>query len=158
MGSANKVDVILFQETLDNWLSESVADTSVVFTPTALTLLGICPQQIAKQTIFGNFGGASDLLKLGNGHKLGGETSVHAEDLVVNQSCDGHAVEHVLELLPDSNAVSALALVVESVNTVDLSTLVVTSQQEKVFLEFDFVGQKEDDSLEGLLATIDIVS
>ena len=83
---------------------------------------------------------------------------MHAENLVIDQGSDGHAVEHVLELLPDSDAVAALALIVESVNTVDLSALVVTSEQEEVLLEFDFVGQEQNDGLKGLLATVDVIT
>jgi len=52
---------------------------------------------------------------------------VHAEDLLVDEGGDGQAVEAVGEGLPNSNVVSALALVVETVNSVDRGALVVAS-------------------------------
>ncbi len=71
---------------------------------------------------------------------------MHAKNFVVNKSSDGHAVENILEFFPKSNAVSILALVVKSVNSVNLATLVISSQQEKVFLELYFVGKQQDNS------------
>ena len=64
---------------------------------------------------------------------------MHAEDLVVDESSHWQAVEHVLELLPDADAVTSLALVVEAIDAVDLPALVVPSEEEEVFFELDFV-------------------
>ena len=72
---------------------------------------------------------------------------MHAEDLVINEGSNWHAVEYVLELFPDSNAVSSLALVIESIHSVDLSTLVISSQQEEVFLILHLVGKKQNNGL-----------
>ena len=83
---------------------------------------------------------------------------MHAEDLVVDKCGNWHAVEHILELFPDADAVSALALIVEAIHSIDLATLVVASQEEEVLLILDLVGQEKDDSLQGLLATVDIVT
>jgi hypothetical protein len=44
---------------------------------------------------------------------------VHCEDLLINDSCNGQAVEAVGEGLPELDIVSSLALIVESVDTVD---------------------------------------
>ena len=52
---------------------------------------------------------------------------MHAKYLVVNEGCDWHAVENVLELLPDTDTVSPLALIVEAIDPVDLSTLMITA-------------------------------
>ena len=72
---------------------------------------------------------------------------MHAQNLVIDQSCDRHAVEDILELLPDADGVAALAFVVETVDSIDLAALVIASQQEEVLLKLDFVGQEENDSL-----------
>ena len=69
---------------------------------------------------------------------------MHAQNLVIDQSCDRHAVEDILELLPDTDGVAALALIVKAIDSVNLTTLVITSQEEEVLLEFDLVGQKQD--------------
>jgi hypothetical protein len=66
---------------------------------------------------------------------------MHAQNFVVNKSCNRHAVENILKFFPKSDAVSVLALVIEPVNPVDLPTLVVPAEEEEVLLEFNFVGQ-----------------
>ena len=83
---------------------------------------------------------------------------MHAEDLVINESGDGYAVEDILELLPNADRVATLALVVEAVYAIDLPALVVTSQQEKVILELNLVGKQQNDRLERILSPVDIVN
>lgn len=63
-----------------------------------------------------------------------------------------------MELFPETDTVPILTLVVESINTIDLSTLVIASQQEEVLLKLDFVGQQENDRLERLLASVNVVA
>jgi hypothetical protein len=47
-----------------------------------------------------------------------------------------------LKLFPEADRVPALALVVKSVNSVYLTALMVTAQEEEVLLELHFIGQK----------------
>lgn len=83
---------------------------------------------------------------------------MHGEDLLINDSGNGKAVEAVGESLPELDVVSALALIVETVDTVDRSTLVVSTQNEEVLGVLDLVRKEEADGLERLLATIDVVT
>lgn len=53
---------------------------------------------------------------------------MHAQDFVVNESCNRHAVENILELFPNSDTVATLAFVVEAVDSVNLTALVISSQ------------------------------
>ena len=53
---------------------------------------------------------------------------------------------------------SALALVVEPVYTIDWGTLVITSEEEEVLGIFDFVSKEETNSLKRLFASVDVVS
>jgi hypothetical protein len=158
MGSADKVNVVLFEELFDDGLAECVGDASVVLTPAGLTLLRIGPKQVAKQTVLGNLSRPCDLLQLSYSDKFGRETSVHAENLVIDEGRNGHAIENILELFPDADWVAALALIVEAIDSIDLSALVVTAQQEEVLLEFDLVREQKNDCLQRILSTIDIVS
>ena len=73
---------------------------------------------------------------------------MHAKDLVIDEGCNWHAVEHVLELLPDTDTVSPLALIVEAIDPVDLSTLMITAQQEEILFELRFIGKEQDNSFE----------
>lgn len=57
------------------------------------------------------------------------------------------------------NAIAyVLTLIIETVYSVDWSTLVVSPQQEEVLWIFDFVGQQETDSLQRLLPPVHIVA
>jgi len=147
VGSTDQINIILLQERLDHGLSEGVGHSTIVFAPARLSLLGIGPEKVAKKTVFRHLGRPSDPLQLCDGHELWGQAAVHTEDLVVDQGGDRHAIEDVLEFFPDSDRVAALALVVEAVDTIDLATLVVASEEEEVLLELHFVGKKEDDGL-----------
>jgi hypothetical protein len=83
---------------------------------------------------------------------------VHGEDFFVNDGGDRQAVEAVGEGFPQLDVVSSFTLVVKPVDTVDGGTLVVASQDEKVFRVFDFVGQQQADGFQGLFTSVDIVT
>ena len=54
-----------------------------------------------------------------------------AEDLVIHNRGDGHAVKHIIKLLPDLEAVSSFTFVAEPVDPIDRGALVVAPQHEK---------------------------
>jgi hypothetical protein len=83
---------------------------------------------------------------------------VHGENLLINDGGNGETVEAVGECLPELDVVTALALIVETVDTVDRGALVVATQNEEVFGVLDLVSEQEADSLERLLATVDVVT
>ena len=83
---------------------------------------------------------------------------MHGEDLLINDGGNGQAVEAVGKCLPQLDVVASLALIVESVDAVDGRTLVVAAQDEEVFGVLDLVCQEKADGLEGLLATVDVVT
>ena len=64
---------------------------------------------------------------------------MHTEDLLVNDGRDWQTVETVCERLPQFDVVTSLTLVVETVYSVDGSTLVVTSHDEEVLWIFNLV-------------------
>lgn len=73
---------------------------------------------------------------------------MHGEDLLVDDSSNGEAVEAVGERLPQLNVVATLALVVESIDTVNRCALVVATENEKVLGVLDLVREQEADGLE----------
>ena len=83
---------------------------------------------------------------------------MHGEDLLVNDGRDGQAVEAICEGLPQLDVVPSLALIVETVDTVDRGALVVTSQDEEVLRVLDFVGQEQADCLQGLFSSVNVVA
>lgn len=147
MGSANKVDVVLLEELLDDGLAEGVGDAAIVLAPGGLSFLRVRPKQVTKETVLGNFSWSGDLLQLCDGDELRGESAVHAEDLIVDEGGNGHAVEHILELFPDADRVPTLALIVEPIDSVDLAALVVATQKEEVLLKLDLVCEQQNDGL-----------
>ena len=158
MGSTDEIDVVLLQELLDDGLTESVRDAAIILSPARLALLRVGPHQVAEQAVLWHLGRPGDLLQLGDGDELGAESTMHAQDFVVDQRSDRHAVEYVLEFFPHADRVSSLAFIVEAVNTIDLSALVVTAQQEEILLEFDLIRQEQDNGLKWILASVDVVS
>jgi len=86
------------------------------------------------------------------------QAAMHGEDLLIDDGSNGQAVEAVRKCFPQLNVVAALALVVEAIDAVDGSALVVAAQDEEVLGILDLVGQEEADGLERLLASVDVVS
>ena len=83
---------------------------------------------------------------------------MHAENFVVDESCDGQAIKAVCEDLPQLDAMAALTLVVEAVDAIDGGALVIASKQEEVLWILDLICKQEAHSLQRLLSTIDIVT
>jgi len=142
MRSADQVDVIFLQETFDNCLAKGITHTTIILSPTSLSLFRVRPKQVAEKSILGYLSRPCYLLKLRHGNQLRTKTPMHAQNLIIYQCGNGHTVENILELFPDADAVASLALVIEPINPVDLTAFVVASQQEKVLLIFDLVRQK----------------
>lgn len=83
---------------------------------------------------------------------------MHCEDLLIDNGSDRETVEAVRESLPQLDVISALAFIVEAVNAVDGGTLMVASEDEEILRVLDLVCEQEADSLQRLLATIDVVT
>ena len=83
---------------------------------------------------------------------------MHAEDLRRDNCSNGQAIEHINKGLPHLDITPSFTFIIETINTIDTRTLVVASQDEKVFRIFDFVSKQQANRFERLLATIDIVS
>lgn len=83
---------------------------------------------------------------------------MHGKDLLINDGGNGQAVEAIGKRLPKLNVVTALALIVEAVDSVNGSTFVVTTQDEEILGVLNLVSQEQTDSLERLLATIYVIT
>ena len=69
-----------------------------------------------------------------------------------------YAVEGIYESLPNLHIAPPLAFVVEAVNSRDIGTFVVASQEEEVLRVFYFVAHEQQNSLQGMFSTIDVIS
>jgi hypothetical protein len=87
------------------------------------------------------------------------QAAVQAEDLVVDEGCEGEVVEEVGEVLPDVGvAVFPQALVVETVNLRDLTRLVVAAEDGDARGVADLQGDEQSDRLDRVVSTIDIIA
>ena len=83
---------------------------------------------------------------------------MHCEDLLVDDCCNGQAIEAVRECLPELDVVSSLALIVEPIDAVNGRAFVVATEDEEVFRVFDLVCEQQTDGLERLLASINVIT
>lgn len=118
------VDVVEFGRHL---VSKQPSSTSGRHGP-CVHVFGITPDQIAEGTFVGNFLCScydADLVQCAD---LRRQTSVYAENLAIDDSCEGEEVEDLTACLPDRCvAILGLALFVETVDLGDLSRLVVSA-------------------------------
>jgi len=79
--------------------------------------------------------------------KVRTQTTMHREDLLINNGSDWQAVEAIRKSFPQLDVVSALTLVIKPINTVDRCAFVISSENEEVFRIFDLVCQKQTNGL-----------
>ena len=158
MGTTHEIQVVFVEELGHNIVSKGERHSAVVLTPPIDVLLGVTPEEITQDTRVGDISRAHDAADLLHGVVFGRKSSVHAKDLLVNDSGDGKAVKAISESLPKLNVVSSLTLIIEAVYAVNRGTLVVSAQQEKVLRVLDLVREQEADGFQTLLATVDIVT
>jgi hypothetical protein len=98
----------------------------------------------------------SDVIK---GIDAGGETSVEAEDLVVDKGGEGEVVEEIREILPYVRiAVFAETLIIEPIDLCNLAGFVVATEDGDALGVSDFEGYKESDGLDGIITSINIIA
>ena len=83
---------------------------------------------------------------------------MHANDFVINDGTTWEAVEGIAKLFPHFYRETAATFIVESVDTVNTGTLVITSQEEKVFWVLDLVGKEQTDYLQRLFTTVNVIA
>lgn len=64
-----------------------------------------------------------------------------AEDFFINNGSDGQTVEDIAKRLPELDIVATTTLIVKAINTIDTSTLMIATQDEKVFGIADLEGK-----------------
>jgi len=158
VGSTNKIEIVTVQEFRHHIGTKSKAHASVILAPALYIFVWIGPEEVAEEARVRDVCGPHDPPDLLHGLEVGAEAAMAAEDLLVDYGRDGEAVEAVGERLPQLDVVATLALVVETVNSVDGGTLMISPEEEEVLRILDLVGQEKADSLQALLASVHIVS
>ena len=68
---------------------------------------------------------------------------MHAKDLLINDRTHWQTVENVRKDFPELDGVSSFTFVIKTVDAVNLGTLVIASQQEKIFWELNLVAEQQ---------------
>ena len=116
MGTCDPSEIVRVVELLRDVLTEAIASTTWRNTPTA-PLIGIRPKQVANGAFVRSLLNAIELANLIKGVDAGGETTVEAEDGVLDNSRQRQEIEKLSELFPDvSISVLSEALIVEAIS------------------------------------------
>lgn len=158
MRTGHQRQTIVVIERLRDVLPESVSSTTGR-DPPAASVVGITPQQVAHGPLVGNLLDAVEGADVVEGVDGGTQTAVETEDLVFDEGGEGEVVEQIGEVLPDIGvAVLAQAFIVEPINLGDLTGLVVPTKDGDPLGVTDFKAHEEGDGLDGVVATIDIIT
>ena len=145
-------------ERLGDVLAESVARSTGGDAPAA-TVIGVRPQQVAHGSLVRDFLNAVESPDVVEGVYRGGQAAVQAEDLTVHKGCQWEIIKQVGEVFPHIRvAIFAQTLVIEPVDLGDLAGFVVSSQNRDTVLETDLEADQQAHGLDGVVASIDIVS
>ena len=115
MGAGDSLQVVRVIELLRDILSETIASSSWRDTPTT-SVIRVGPEQVADRSFVGCLLDTIQLSDLIQSVNTRGETSMKAEDLVLDDSSQRQVVKELSELLPDIGvAVLAQALIVKAI-------------------------------------------
>lgn len=88
-----------------------------------------------------------------------GETTVEAEDLIVDERGEGEVIEEVGEVFPNIRiAIFSKALIVEAVDLCDLTRFVIATEDRNALRVSDFESNKESDCLYGIVTSINVIT
>lgn len=107
MRSANQVQIVLVEKLRDDFSPEREAHSAIVLSPAHRLLVRIRPEQIAQQTLIRYVCRSHDATNLLHRLQIGRQSTVAAEDLLVDDSSDREAVETIGEGFPEFDVVSS---------------------------------------------------
>lgn len=157
MTTANEIKVILIQKISNYICSKGTWNTSVTICPALNVSIRIGPQQITEKTIIRNISRPRDIPYLIQIFQLWRKSTMHTKYLLINECRHRQAIKAISKYFPKPNIKSPLALIVKSVNPIDLSIFMVSPQEMNFIWISYFVGQKQTYCLQTLLATINII-
>ena len=138
MGASHRLQPILLYELVWNVLTKRVAGSSWRNTP-ACTIVGIWPQQVTHWPLVRYFYMTVNIPDHVQGVQAGAQTTVEAENLIFDDSCQRQVVKEVSQVFPDvSIAVLAETFIVEAIYLCDLTTFMVTAENGNAFLKAYF--------------------
>lgn len=141
MSSGDEVNIIDVVEFSSHLGSEQPAGTSWRHSP-GFDFLGIRPHQVAEGAFMRDFHSSFDKSDLVNGFDVWRESTMDAEYLALDDSSDAQVVEHFCAIFPWVGiSVLSDSLVVEAVDSGNLSCFMVSSEQSNVCGVLKFEAQ-----------------
>jgi len=119
MGPANQIEIMLVQELGNDLTTECEADAAVILAPASDVLVGVGPEQIAEEALVGHIGWSHDAADLLHGLQVRRQTTMAAEDFLVDNCGDWETVETVGKCFPQFNVVASFAYDVIGKHTFD---------------------------------------
>lgn len=95
MGSTDQVHIVLLQEVGNDVSSEDKTDSSLVLAPPRHSLLRVGPEQVAEKPLVWDFYGPDDFQNLLEIVQLWTDSSVHTQNLLIDDGAYWHDVENV---------------------------------------------------------------
>ena len=83
---------------------------------------------------------------------------MHADNTVINEGRYWQTLEAVRKGSPKTDAVTTFALIIESIDLVDVVCFMITSQEKEVVGVFHFVLKKKTNALNALLSPIHVIA
>lgn len=83
---------------------------------------------------------------------------MHAYNSLVHDCCDRKNVENIHKNLEYLKIAFSFTFIVESIQSVNVGALMVSSQHEKCCRILNFEAEKQHDALERIFSTIDVIS
>lgn len=100
MSSADQIHVMLLKKFGNDFSTKGKGDASIAFAPTHRFLVRIRPQEIAEDTLVRYICRAGDLPDLFHGLKIWTQSTVAAENLLIDNCRNGQAIETVRKCFP----------------------------------------------------------
>jgi hypothetical protein len=158
MCSANQIYVVFDSEFAHDGLAKRKRYTAVVVSVLLDAALWVWPEQVAQQARIGHVRRSNYTFDLLEVFQFRAQSAVHAQNFLVDDCAHGQTVKDVWEYFPEFDRVSSFTFIVKAINTVDLSTLVVAAEEEKVFRELDLITEEQSYSFDWLLAAVNVIA
>lgn len=159
MTSTDQIQILVLQKRVNNVFRKDVTDASIIQTPSRREfILRVRPQDIAQKTVVRHHCGPFDLGQFGYGGQFGTQSSMHADNPVVDQRGHWHTLEAIRKGSPETDAIATFALVVEAIDLVNVVGFMIASKEKEIVRIFYFVRKKETNALNALFPPIHVIA
>lgn len=158
MGTCDQIDIVDVIEFGSDLGSEEPASASRRHGP-GLNVLRVGPHQVAEGALVGDLHSSVDESDLVDGLDLWGQSAMDTEHLALDNGSDSEIVEDFGAVFPwVSIAILPDSLIVEAVDSGDLPSLVVSSQEGDMSWVLHLEAEEQLESFDGIETSINKIS